>query len=43
MKRVKDYLRENGFADFAAHIEAYVQSTGANWSYNPSGGVEWTT
>jgi ActR/RegA family two-component response regulator len=43
MKRVKDYLRENGFADFAQHIENYVQSTGANWSYNPPGGVEWTT
>lgn len=43
MKRVKDYLRENGFADFAEHIEGYVQSTGANWSYNPPGGIEWTT
>ncbi|MBE0541750.1 MAG: hypothetical protein IH623_10230 [Verrucomicrobia bacterium] len=43
MKRVKDCLRENGFADFAQHIEDYVQSTGANWSYNPPEGVEWTT
>ena len=43
MKRVKDYLRENGFADFARHIEGFVQSTGANWSYNPPEGVEWTT
>lgn len=43
MKRVKDCLRENGFADFAQHLEDYVQSTGANWSYNPPGGVEWTT
>jgi CheY-like chemotaxis protein len=43
MKRVKDCLRENGFADFAEHIEQYVQSTGANWSYNPPGGIEWTT
>lgn len=43
MKRVKDYLRENGFADLAEHIEACLQSTGANWSYNPSGGIEWTT
>lgn len=43
MKRVKDYLRENGFADFAQHIEDYVMSTGANWSYNPPDGVEWTT
>ena len=43
MKRVKDYLRENGFADFADHIESYVQSTGASWSYNPAEGIEWTT
>ena len=43
MKRVKDCLRENGFADFAEHIEGYVQSTGANWSYNPPEGIEWTT
>jgi len=43
MKRVKDCLRENGFADFAQHIENYVQSTGANWSYNPPEGMEWTT
>lgn len=43
MKRVKDCLRENGFADFAEHIEQFVQSTGANWSYNPPGGFEWTT
>ncbi len=43
MKRVKDYLRENGFADFARHIENFVQSTGANWSYNPPEDVEWTT
>lgn len=43
MKRVKDCLRENGFADFAQHIEDYIMSTGANWSYNPPQGVEWTT
>lgn len=43
MKRVRDCLRENGLADFAEHIEAYVQSTGSNWSYNPPGGIEWTT
>jgi len=43
MKRVKDYLRENGFADFAQHLEDYVMSTGANWSYNPPEGIEWTT
>ena len=43
MKRVKDYLRGNGFADFAQHLEDYVQSTGANWSYNPPGDIEWTT
>ena len=43
MKRVKDCLRENGLADFAQHIEDYLQSTGASWSYNPPEGVEWTT
>lgn len=43
MKRVKDCLRENGFADMAQHLEDYVMSTGANWSYNPPEGVEWTT
>ena len=43
MKRVKDCLRENGFADLAQHVEGYVQSTGANWSYNPPEGLEWTT
>jgi CheY-like chemotaxis protein len=43
MKRVKDCLRENGFADFAEHIESCLHSTGANWSYNPPGGIEWTT
>lgn len=43
MKRVKDCLRENGFAAFAEHLESYLQSTGANWSYNPPDGVEWTT
>jgi ActR/RegA family two-component response regulator len=43
MKRVKDCLRENGFAEFAQHIEDYAMSTGANWSYNPRDDVEWTT
>ena len=43
MKRVKDCLRENGFADLATHLEDHLQSTGANWSYNPPEGVEWTT
>jgi CheY-like chemotaxis protein len=43
MKRVKDYLRENGFADFAKHVDAYVQSTGASWSYAPGDDLEWTT
>ena len=43
MKRVKDCLRENGFADLAQHLEDYVMSTGANWSYNPPEEVEWTT
>jgi len=41
-KRICDCLRENGFADFAAHVEAYVMSTGANWSYNPPDNIEWT-
>ena len=43
MKRVKDCLRENGLADFARHLEDYLQSTGANWSYNPPEGIDWTT
>ena len=43
MKRVRDCLRENGFSDFAQHIESFVQSTGANWSYNRPENVEWTT
>lgn len=41
-KRVCDCLRENGFADFAKHVEEYVMSTGANWSYNPPDNIEWT-
>jgi CheY-like chemotaxis protein len=41
-KRACDYLRENGFADFAEHIEVCVKSTGANWSYDPPSGTEWT-
>jgi len=43
MERTRDYLRENGFADFARHLEDYLTSTGANWSYHPPEGVEWTT
>lgn len=43
MERTRDYLRENGFAEFAAHLESYLMSTGADWSYNPPEGVEWTT
>jgi len=43
MERVRDYLRENGFAAFATHLESHLMSTGANWSYNPPEGVEWTT
>jgi hypothetical protein len=43
MKRVRDCLRENGFVEFAKHIEDFVQSTGANWSYNGPDNVEWTT
>jgi DNA-binding NarL/FixJ family response regulator len=42
-KRICDCLRENGFADFAEHVEGYVTSTGASWSYNPPDGIEWTT
>jgi CheY-like chemotaxis protein len=42
-KRVCDCLRENGFAEFAKHVEDYVMSTGANWSYNPPSQIEWTT
>jgi DNA-binding NarL/FixJ family response regulator len=42
-KRVCDCLRENGFADFANHVESYVMSTGANWSYIPPSEIEWTT
>ncbi len=42
MKRVRDCLRENGFADFAQHLADFVQSTGANWSYNRPENVEWT-
>lgn len=43
MKRVKDCLRENGFGDFVEHIESCLKSTGASWSYDPPGGIEWTT
>jgi CheY-like chemotaxis protein len=43
MKRVRDSLRENGLSEFAGHLEGYIQSTGANWSYNPPTGIEWTT
>lgn len=43
MERVRDYLRENGFADLARHLEHHLSSTGANWSYHPPEGVEWTT
>ena len=43
MERTRDYLRENGFAEFADHLESYLMSTGANWSYNPPDGIEWTT
>lgn len=42
-KRICDCLRENGFADFATHVESYVMSTGANWSYIPPSQIEWTT
>jgi CheY-like chemotaxis protein len=43
MERTRDYLRENGFGDFATHLEGYLTSTGANWSYHPPEDVEWTT
>lgn len=42
MKRVKECLRENGFSAFADHLDGHVSSTGANWSYNPPNGVDWT-
>lgn len=42
MKRVKDNLRENGFADFAQHLDDYVSSTGRSWSYHPPEAFEWT-
>ena len=37
------YLRENGFADMAEHLEDYIQPNRSNWSYNPPGDIEWTT
>jgi CheY-like chemotaxis protein len=43
MKRVRDCLRENGFAEFAEHVERCLTSTGANWSYDRPPGVVWTT
>lgn len=43
MKRVRDCLRENGFADFAQHIRDFIQPAGGRWSYNPPEVVEWTT
>jgi ActR/RegA family two-component response regulator len=43
MKRVRDCLRENGFSDLAQHLQDFVMSTGANWSYNPPEGIDWTT
>jgi len=42
MMRVKDSLRENGFATFADHLDSYLSSTGGCWSYHPPEGVEWT-
>ncbi len=41
--RVFKYLRENGYAEFAKHIEDSIQSPGAKWSYNPPDDIEWTT
>ena len=43
MERTRDYLRENGFADFADHLESYLMPNRANWSYITPNGVEWTT
>lgn len=40
--RVANHLRKEGFPEMASHIEAYIMSTGANWSYNPPGEIEWT-
>jgi hypothetical protein len=42
MLRVKKTLRENGFTEFADHLEAYLSSTGANWNYHPPEGMDWT-
>ena len=42
-KRICDCLRENGFADFATHVEHYVMPSGANWSYIRPSQIEWTT
>ncbi len=43
MKRVRDCLRENGFDDFATHIEKSIQSANGKWSYNQPNDIEWTT
>lgn len=42
-RMVIKYLRENGFADMAQHLEDYIQPNRSNWSYNPPGDIEWTT
>lgn len=43
MERTRKLLRESGFVDFAQHLEDHLTSTGANWTYHPPEGVEWTT
>lgn len=43
MNRVKDCLRENGFANLAQHLEDYIMPNNASWSYNPPEGVSWTS
>lgn len=42
MVRVKKSLRENGFENFADHLDDYLSSTGANWSYHPPEAMQWT-
>ena len=42
-RMVIKYLRENGFAEMAQHLEDYIQPNRSNWSYNPPNEIEWTT
>jgi len=42
-KRAIKALREEGFLEFADHMEAYVKPNRGKWSYNPPHPIEWTT